>query len=111
MSIKVTQYENVAVLTVKDDLVGDSVDVFAERFAQCLHEGHCEIVVDCSAVGGFDSAALEALIDLQTQCEEQCGAAKLCGLDETCAKILEITRLARRFEAFDDLEAAVKSFG
>ena len=27
MSIKVTQYENVAVLTVKDDLVGDSVDI------------------------------------------------------------------------------------
>lgn len=110
MNINVTNYGNVAVVTVKDELAGDTVELFNERAARCLDDGCFNVVVDCSSVGGVDSAGLEALLDLQSKCEDQLGTAKLCGLDETCAKILEITRLARRFEMFDDLESAVKSF-
>jgi anti-anti-sigma factor len=111
MSIKITNYENVAVLTLKDDLAGDTVEVFNGRSAQCLEEGRFNIVVDCSSASGFDSAGLEVLLDLQNKCEDQLGAVKLYGLDQTCTTILEITRLARRFEIFADLESAVKSFG
>ncbi len=111
MSVDVTHYQNVAVLTVKDDLAGDTVEQFNGRSAQCLEEDRSNIVVDCSAAGGFDSAGLEALLDLQNKCEDQLGAVKLYGVDQTCTTILEITRLARRFETFADLESAVKSFG
>ncbi len=111
MNINVTNYENVTVLSVKDDLAGDVVDLFNEQANQCLDDGRFNIVVDCSAVGGFDSLALESFLLLQNKCEEQLGAAKLCGLNETCGKILEITRMARRFELFEDLESAVRSFG
>jgi anti-anti-sigma factor len=105
-----TQYERVSVLTLKDDLVGEVVDVLANEARKCLAQGHISFVVDCSHVGGFDSAALEVLLDLQNQCEELLGAVKLCGLDPTCVAILEITRLSRRFETFEDLESAVRSF-
>ncbi|MBN2560676.1 MAG: STAS domain-containing protein [Phycisphaerae bacterium] len=110
MSIHVTNYEDVVVLTVKDELTVDSVEGFTDGGSKCVSEGRCNIVVDCSSLGGFDSVGLEALLELQGRCEDQLGAVKLCGLDETCAKILDITRLARRFEIFGDLESAVRSF-
>ncbi len=110
MSTTVTTYRDVVVLTVKDDLAGDAVESFTDKAARALDSSRHHVVVDCTNLNGFDSPGLEALLNLQNQCEERLGAVKLCGLDESCAKILEITRLARRFEAFEDLDAAVKSF-
>ncbi len=110
MTISVANYNDVTVLTVKEELTSDTVEVFNNRASGCHEEGHYHIVVDCSSLGGLDSAGLEALLALQNQCEDQLGTLKLCCLDETCTKILEITRLARRFEVHEDLESAVKSF-
>jgi len=110
MATTMTRYNDVVVLTVKDELAADSVESFVEKANLAAEGGALYMVVDCSDVSGFDSAGLEALVDLQNKCEERLGAVKLCGLDDTGAKILEITRLARRFEAFDDLDSAVKSF-
>jgi len=111
MTIHAANYDNVTVLAIKDELAGDTVEVFVEQTAKCLNNGRHHLVLDCSGLEGLDSTSLEALLDLQNKCEEQLGAVKLCGLNATSAKILEITRLARRFETFDDLESAVKSFG
>jgi len=110
MSINVSQYEHVTVLTTKEDLAGEAVDALRHKFDKCLEEGRCHLVVDCTAIDAIDSAGLEALLAAQHRCEDALGVVKLCGLDETCAKILEITRLNRRFEVFDNLESAVKSF-
>jgi len=110
MTTKITNYGGVTVLGVDEDLSGDAVEVFRQRAADCLQERKHNIVVDCSAVGAMDSAALESLLDFQDKCADELGSVKLCGLNPTCKKVLEITRLARRFEAFDDLESAVSSF-
>lgn len=110
MSVKVEKYGNVAVLTPKEDLAGDVAEVFTDKAKQVNAEGRFEIVIDCSEIDAFDSMGLEALLDLQTRCEEDFGAVKLCGLSPTCAKILEITRFARRFETYTDIEGAVRSF-
>ena len=111
MSATLTQYGNVTVLAVKDELAGDEVEAFVEQAGRCMQEGRREVVLDCSELAGLDSKGLEAIVDLQNTCEGELGAVKLCGLNATCAKILEITRLVRRFECFDDLDSAVKSFG
>lgn len=111
MSATLTQYGNVTVLAIKDELAGDEVDSFVEQTGRCMKEGRHQVVVDCAELAGIDSRGLESLIDLQNTCEVELGAVKLCGLNVNCAKILEITRLARRFECYDDLDSAVKSFG
>ena len=110
MPTSVSNYSNATVLTVKDDLSGDAVPSFLDKATKEMDAGQLHFVVDCTGVHGIDSAGLEALLDIQNKCEDQLGAVKLCGMDETCRKILEITRLARRFEVFDDLDSAVKSF-
>lgn len=110
MSATITKYDKVVVLTPKDDLVGEENDAFGNQAMQCLDDGHYNLVIDCAAVAALDSAGLELLLDLQDKCEDTFGCVKLCGLDETLTRIIEITRLARRFECYDDLDAAVRSF-
>lgn len=110
MPTSVSRYNKVVVLSVKDDLVGEEVEQFVSRSTRSIEESGHDLVIDCSHLTGLDSAALEALADLQNKCEESLGAVKLCCMDETCQKILNLTRLARRFECFDDLDSAVKSF-
>ncbi len=111
MGTTLTKYDDVTVLTVKDDLGGDELEGFVESAARCGREQLHHLVIDCAAITALDSGGLEALADLQDQCEEEFGSVKLCALDNTLKKILDITRLARRFEVFGDLDAAVKSFG
>ena len=110
MSTAVSKYGEIVVLTPKAELIGDQVAEFSAKAAELAQERAHSVVIDFSAVEGLDSAGLEALLDLQTRCEDDLGCVKLCEVDATCRKILEITRLARRFEMFDDLESAVKSF-
>ena len=110
MPVTVNKYDHVAVLTSKEDLNRETVDQFRHVAEKCLNEGINSMVVDCGMMSAIDSAGLEALLDLQDRCEDSLGCVKLCTLDETLAKVLEITRLIRRFEVFADLDSAVKSF-
>src|SRR5688572_30461372 len=110
MPAKVTKYDHVSVITSIEDLAGDAVDNVRARTEQCLNDGSKNIVVDCAGVEALDSAGLELLLDLQDRCEDGYGSVKLCNLDATMSTILYITRLKRRFECFDDLDAAVASF-
>lgn len=110
MPTSVVKYDSVAVLTSKEDLSRDSIDQFRNAASRCMDEGYFSLVVDFSAVGSIDSIGLETLLDLQDQCEERLGCVRLCALDETVQKILEITRLNRRFETFPDLDSAVRSY-
>ncbi len=110
MNANVTRFDNATVISVKDDLAGEDVEAFANRASSCVGEGVFNLVVDFGQVGAIDSAGLEALLDLKDRCEEHFGSLKLCGLDETLVRVLEITRLMRRFEAFEDVDAAVRSF-
>ncbi len=110
MSVTVNKYDHVAVLTSKEDINRETVEQFKSAAEKCLDEGINSFVVDCASMSAIDSAGLEALLDLQDKCEDSLGSVKLCALDETLAKVLEITRLVRRFEVFADMDAAVKSF-
>ena len=110
MNLSITKYNDVAVLAIKGDLTSEAIEAFTVGADKCLAEGVKNLVVDFSTVTAVDSEGLEALLDLQDKCEDEHGSVKLCGLDETAEKILEITRLDRRFEVFGDLDASVRSF-
>lgn len=110
MGTTITEYGTVSVLTVSDELTGDAVDTFVARAEQCVGHGRRDLIVDVTSMHQIDSTGLEALVDLQDKCDAETGSVKLCGVDPTLAKVLEITRLSRRFEILEDLESAVQSF-
>jgi anti-anti-sigma regulatory factor len=84
MGSTLTQYGNVTVLAIKDELAGDEVESFMEQTARCTQEGRHDVVVDCTELIGVDSRGLEALVDLQNACEGELGEQGLRAECDLC---------------------------
>jgi len=68
------------------------------------------VVLDLDNTELLDSAGLEALLDSQDRLREAGGDLKIAASNSVNRKILEITRLDRHVEVFDNVLDAVKSF-
>ena len=67
-------------------------------------------VLDASALAYADSKGLETLVEVQEELARAGQSLKLCGLNETLREILDLTELAPRFENYNDVGSAVRSF-
>jgi anti-anti-sigma factor len=108
--IRSEEYNGVCVLSVDGELSGDSVaevrqvvdDVVARHDAR-------GIVFDLDGCEFIDSAGLELLCRIRRRCEIAGKKVTLTRVGSTCAKILEVTRLAGRFDCHPDLDRALKA--
>ena len=107
MRTTLRQHGEVNVLTVDGALVLETVGAFNSLIEQCRRRDGRDFVVDLQAATTVDSAGLEALTALQRNCDERLGLLKLCGLNDTMTKILQLTRLDRDFDCRQDLGAAL----
>jgi anti-sigma B factor antagonist len=110
VKIQTTEYGSLVVLAPQGDLTCEDTEGFARDSRRCIESGTGDLILDCQGLTGADSAGLQLLTDLARECDERGGRIKLCGLTKVCATILEITRLISRFELYDDVEAAIRSF-
>ena len=94
-------------LTVDGALVSETVGAFSRLVERCRQRDGRDFVVDLQAATALDSAGLEVLTALQRDCDERLGLLKLCSLNETLKKILEITRLDRTFDCCRNVQAAL----
>lgn len=111
MSTTLSQQGEVNVLTVDGELVAQTVGQFRRLVEQCRERDGRDFIVDLQAARTADSVGLEALTALQRECEERLGLLKLCGVNQTVRKILEMTRLDHRFDCCPDLAAALAALG
>lgn len=70
----------------------------------------CRVVLDLDKTELLDSIGLETLLDTQDRLREAGGDLKIAVSNPVNRKILEITRLDRHLEVFDNVLDAVKSF-
>ena len=68
-----------------------------------------DIVLDLEYLTFVDSAGLEALLWMIDEASERGGQLRLVKPDPTVGKILEISRLDRRFNIHQSIESAAKS--
>ena len=61
-------------------------------------------------VGAFDSLGLENLLWFHEQVEAAGGVVKVAGLKGHCRKIFEMVRFDKKFDVFENIHEAVKSF-
>jgi anti-sigma B factor antagonist len=109
--VKITHedYDQLTVMTLKGDLTLEHADAF-RRAAQARLEAQVrDFVLDVSGMEFADSKGLETLLWLQEQCGERLGQIRLASPTENVSKILEITRLAPRFDCHAGVESAIKS--
>jgi anti-anti-sigma factor len=110
MPARCEEYNNIGVLNLSGDLAGNESELLRKLVEQQIdHRQIVDFVVDFEKAGFVDSEGLETLLWIKRKCEELFGQVKLANLDETCQKILEITRLEPRFECHPDLPTALKS--
>ncbi len=109
MKLSYEDHDPVSVLTVSGELTVDHTDSFRRSCLDRFAAGIRHVVVDMEHLTFIDSAGLEALLWLIETVAEQDGQLRLVKPDETVGKILEITRLDRRFNIHESIEAAAKS--
>ncbi len=110
MKIDTQNHNDISVLTLQGEFTAEAIKSFQDAVSNVLASKTAGLVVDMSKVMSMDSHTLECLLDLNDSCRENVRQLKLAGLDETCRKILEITRLLKEFDVYDDVAEAVKSF-
>ena len=110
MKIRTQDYKEVTVIELQGELVSDFCELFANTITNTLSLSKFGIVLDMSNVGFIDSEGLERLLWARDYCNENNCQLRLAGLDESCSKILEVTRLESEFDRHIELSEAVKSF-
>jgi anti-sigma B factor antagonist len=110
MRINTQDYNTITVVELGGEFTTEFISFFEDSIQNVLSRGQTGLVLDLSNVAFIDSAGLEALLTLRDRCTEGGKSLKLAALEENCTKILEVTRLAREFDTYDELAMAVKSF-
>ena len=110
MKIKTQDYENFTVVQLQGEFDSDSADQFQDSVTDIVTKHNAGIALDMAEVKFIDSQGLERLLWARDYCSENNCQLRLVGLNETCKKILEITRLQEEFDSYSQLEEAVKSF-
>jgi anti-anti-sigma regulatory factor len=103
-------YGSMMVLAVEPALTRAEDGEFRRVAADQVREGGRWFVLDLSRVGQFDSQGLEDLLWFQEQVEAARGEVKVAGLKGNGRKTFEMVRFDKRFEVFDNVHDAVKSF-
>ena len=110
MKVRTQDYSDVTVVELQGELEADFTELLQDTITDIVAKHKVGIVLDMSAVGFIDSQGLELLLWVWDYCHQNKTQLRLAGLDENCAKILEITRLENEFDRYAELAEAVKSF-
>lgn len=109
MKITHEDYDQLSVVTLRGDLAAELADELRKLAIDRMSHNVRDFVLDASGMEFVDSQGLEALLWLQDQASEKLGQVRIAALSENVRKILEITRLATRFDCHPDVDSAVKS--
>jgi anti-anti-sigma factor len=110
MKIETQNYDKITVIELHGELIEEFVKKLQDTASSVMASGVSGIVLDMTNVSFIDSKGLEQLLWLGDYCDENKRQLKFTGFDESCSKILEITRLGPRFDTYAELTEAVKSF-
>ncbi len=110
MKIIIQDYNDITVVELQGELDIDSAELFQKNITDVISQNKTNIVIDMSGTVFIDSQGLEAMLWARDYCSQNKRQLRLAGLDETCLRILEVTRLDSEFDNYAELAEAVKSF-
>lgn len=67
-------------------------------------------VIDASEMTFLDSNGLEALVEITEEVGAGGHSLKLCSISDTLREILSLTGLTGKFQQYEDVQSAVRSF-
>ena len=100
----------VEVCAPQEALVDDGAAEFTLALKSYVNGPNPRLVVAMNDVGYMDSTALEGLLEVADELGDRSQQLKLAAVTATCREILQATGLSGRFEFFESVDAAVRSF-
>ena len=101
--------EGVTILMLSGEFTADHVDRFRKTVLDFVDNHIRDFVLDMAAIEYVDSKGLETMLWLQEQVDERLGQVRLAQISDDLNKVLEMTRLASRFECHEDVTSAITS--
>jgi anti-anti-sigma factor len=112
VDIEVRTQAQVKVLKLRGRLqLGEPTDKLSETFTDLLAAGHSAFVLDLEEVPTIDSSGIGLLVRFLTAAKQRGGAMKLVNPSKFAVQTLKLVRVLNIFEVYDDLQAAVASYG
>ncbi len=111
MTIKEKMYGNIAVLSLRGNLIGDpDTDNLREKIYSLLQEDFTKIVVDMKGVRWISSSGLGTLIASLTSVRNKSGDLRLANITDKVESLFAITQLVKVFKTYETVDRAVASF-
>ena len=107
MNLPTEIFGDVIVVHTPEELGADQADQF-ETYVPTLERSR--VVLDLDSTELIDSRGLAALLGIQERLQHVGGQVKIAATSFANRKILEITRLDRQLEVFENVVDAVRSF-
>lgn len=112
MKLKEKAQDGIIVLQLSGKIMGGpDASLLNDKLHELIDQGKTKVVADLSKVDWMNSSGLGILIGGLTTMRNHGGDLKLARVTDRIQSLLMITKLMSVFQTFDDLEAAVKSFG
>lgn len=111
MSVKISMEDDVAVVSVKGNLMGDTkTDTCHLKIKKLLEQEHKKIVVDLSHVKWMNSKGLGMLMACLTSAKNADSILKVGNASKKVKSLFIITKLNTIFESYESVDQAVASF-
>lgn len=111
MKFRIRERKGVIVITLDGEMVGGpDATILTEKLHDLIDDGKNRIVVDMAKVDWMNSSGLGILIGGLTTVRNSGGELKLLHLPKKIQELLQITKLDRVFEIFEDEGKVVDSF-
>lgn len=109
MKLSCEDYGQLSVLTLAGELTIESVEPLEKLAKEKITKQTRDFVLDVTGLEFIDSRGLEAVLWMQEAVGENLGQVRLAAVHDNVRKILEMTRLAARFDAHPDVDSAIRS--
>ena len=110
MRIKKQDHGDLTVIELQGELDQESVETLQNMITSVISSKKTGVILDMQNVDFIDSMGLEQLLWARDYCDENHCQLRLVSLKENCRKILELTRLQKQFDCYDEPAEAMKSF-
>lgn len=107
MQIKRRNEQNFEVVSLEGTLDASVAAKVRDELKSIVDSGRNQVVVDLTGVKFIDSSGLSALVTGFKAARAVGGDVALCGLTAPVRSIIELTRLHRIMDIYDDVDAAV----
>lgn len=110
MRIETQKVGAVTVFEPRGPIIQDDAEDFGARLETTLRHSMGRLVVDVSSVPYLDSIGLQVLADTAKELQQTGQSLRISGANETLRNVFELTELASRFDHYQDVNTAVRSF-